>query len=98
MVQKQARRSIRRPKPDEIQPTPLVIGKPDPSLTELFEKDAVLFPKELDRGLLVSIDPARELLTAQMARRAGMAERLGLGFPHAREETVHARNRDHRDP
>jgi len=26
----------------------------------LFEKDAVLFPKEVDRGLLVPIDPARE--------------------------------------
>ena len=42
------------------QPTPLVIGQPDPSVTELFEKDAVLFPKEIDRGLLVAIDPACE--------------------------------------
>jgi len=41
-------------------PTPLVIGQPDPSVTELFEKDAVLFPEEVDRGLLVAIDPARE--------------------------------------
>jgi len=31
------------------EPTPLVIGQPDPSVTELFEKDAILFPKEVDR-------------------------------------------------
>ncbi len=42
------------------QPTPLVIGQPDPSLTELFEKDAVLLPQEVNRGLLMTIDPARE--------------------------------------
>ena len=42
------------------QPTPLVIGQTDPSVTELFEKYAVLFPKEVDRRLLVAIDPARE--------------------------------------
>ena len=42
------------------QPTPLVIGQPDPSVTELFEKYSVLFPQEVDRGLLVSIDPACE--------------------------------------
>ena len=42
------------------EPTPLVIGQPDPSVTEPFEKDAVLFPEEVDRGLLVAIDPARE--------------------------------------
>ena len=42
------------------QPTPLVIGQPDPSVTELFEEDAVFFPKEVDRKLLVAIDPACE--------------------------------------
>ena len=42
------------------EPTPLVIGQPDPSVTELFEKDAVLFPKEVNRGLLMPIDPACE--------------------------------------
>ena len=42
------------------EPTPLVVGQPDPSVTELFEKDAVLFPKEIDRRLLVAIDPACE--------------------------------------
>jgi hypothetical protein len=42
------------------QPTSLVIGQPDPSVTELFEKDAVLFPEEVDRCLLVAIDPACE--------------------------------------
>ena len=42
------------------QPTPLVIGQPDPPVTELFEKNAVLFPQEVDRRLLVAIDPARE--------------------------------------
>jgi len=40
--------------------TPLFIGQPDPSVTELFEKDAVLFPEEVGRGLLMTIDPARE--------------------------------------
>lgn len=42
------------------EPTPLVVGKPDASVTDLFEKNAVLFPQEVDRGLLVTIDPARE--------------------------------------
>lgn len=42
------------------QPTPLVIRHPDPSITELFEKDAMLFPKEVNRGLLMTIDPACE--------------------------------------
>ena len=42
------------------EPTPLVIGQPDPSVTELFKKDAVLLPQEVDRRLLVAIDPARE--------------------------------------
>ena len=42
------------------EPTPLVIGQPDPSVTELFEKDAVLLPQEVDRRLLVPIDPACE--------------------------------------
>ena len=42
------------------EPTSLVIGQPDASVTELFEKDAVLLPDELDRRLLVAIDPARE--------------------------------------
>ena len=42
------------------EPTPLVIGQPDPSVTELFKKDAVLVPEEVDRGLLVAIDPACE--------------------------------------
>ena len=42
------------------EPTPLVIGQPDASVTELFEKDAILFPKEVDRGPLVTIDPACE--------------------------------------
>jgi hypothetical protein len=42
------------------QPTPLVIGQPDPSVTELFEEDAVLLPQEVDRRLLVAIDPACE--------------------------------------
>ena len=42
------------------EPPPLVIGQPDPSVTELFEKYAILFPKEFDRGLLVPIDPACE--------------------------------------
>ena len=42
------------------QPTPLVIGQPDPSATELFKEDAVLFPKEINSRLLVAIDPACE--------------------------------------
>jgi hypothetical protein len=42
------------------QPTPLVIGQPNPSVTELLQKDAVLFPKEVDRGLLMTINPACE--------------------------------------
>ena len=42
------------------QPTSLVIGQPDPSVTELVKKDAVLLPKEVDRRLLVAIDPACE--------------------------------------
>ena len=35
-------------------------GQPDPSVTELFEKEAVFFPKEVKRGLLAPIDPACE--------------------------------------
>jgi len=42
------------------EPTPLVIGQPDPSIAQRFEKDAILFPKEVNRGLLVPIDPACE--------------------------------------
>ena len=42
------------------QPTLLVIGQPVPSVTELFEKDAVFFPEQFARGLLVPFDPARE--------------------------------------
>ena len=42
------------------QPATLVIGQPDPSLAQLFEKHAVLFPEEVDRVLLMTIDPARE--------------------------------------
>ena len=42
------------------EPTPLVIGQPDPLATELFKKDAILLPQEVDRGRLVAIDPARE--------------------------------------
>ena len=41
-------------------PPTLVIGQPDPSATELFEEDAVLFREEVDRRLLVAIDPACE--------------------------------------
>jgi len=35
-------------------------GQPDPSVSELFEKDAVLFPKKVNRRLLMTIDPACE--------------------------------------
>ena len=53
-----------RPPADSLagnsQPATLVIGQPDPSVTELFEKDAVLFPKKVDRVLLMTIDPACE--------------------------------------
>jgi hypothetical protein len=37
----------------------------------LFEKDAVLFPEEVDRGLLVSIDPARECREEDLPRLKG---------------------------
>lgn len=39
---------------------PLVIGQTDPSVTELFKKDPVLLPQEVDRRLLVAVDPACE--------------------------------------
>ncbi len=42
------------------EPTPPVVGQPDPSVTELFEKDTVLLPQEVDRRLLMTIDPACE--------------------------------------
>jgi hypothetical protein len=42
------------------EPTPLVIREPDPSIAQLPEKDAVLLPQEVDRRLLVTIDPACE--------------------------------------
>jgi len=41
-------------------PPPLVIGQRGPSLAPLFEEDAVLLPKEVDRRLLVATDPACE--------------------------------------
>ena len=34
--------------------------KPDASVTDLFEKDSVLFPKKVNRRLLMAIDPVRE--------------------------------------
>ncbi len=42
------------------QPTSLVIREPDPVVAELFAQDTVLFPKEVDRSLLVTIDPTGE--------------------------------------
>ena len=55
---------LQRPSADSLardrQPPPLVIREPDPSIAQLFEKDAVLFPKEVNRGLLMTIDPDRE--------------------------------------
>ena len=39
---------------------PLVLGQPDPSVTELFEEDAALLPQEVHRRLLVASDPACE--------------------------------------
>ena len=53
------------------EPTPLVIGQPDPSLAQLFEEDAVLFPEEVDRGLLVTIDPACERREEDLPRLKG---------------------------
>jgi len=41
-------------------PAPLVIGEPDPSLAELFEQNPVFLAKELDCGLLMTVDPACE--------------------------------------
>ena len=54
------------------EPTPLVIGQPDPAVTELFEKDAVLFPEEIDRRLLVSIDPACECCEEELPGLKGV--------------------------
>ncbi len=42
------------------QPTSLFIREPDPAVAELFAQDTVLFPREVDRGLLVTVDPACE--------------------------------------
>ena len=53
-----------RPSADSLtrdgQPPSLLIGQPYSSVTELFKKDAVLLPQEVDCRLLVPIDPACE--------------------------------------
>ena len=71
---------LQRPSADSLagdgEPTPLVIGQPDPSVTELFEKDAVLFPEEVDRGPLVSVDPARECREKDLPGLKGVGHRL----------------------
>ena len=62
------------------EPTPLVIGQPDPSVTELFEKDAVLFPEEVDRRLLVSSDPARECREEDLPGLKGVRHQRIVGI------------------
>lgn len=44
--------------PCDRQPPALLVGEPDPSLPELLEQDAVLFPEIVDRRLLVAVDPS----------------------------------------
>jgi hypothetical protein len=60
-------------------PTPLVIGQPDPSVTELFEKDAVLFPEEVDRRPLVSSDPACECREEYLPGLKGVGHGQSVG-------------------
>ena len=50
----------------------MVIGQSDPSATELFKKDAVLLPQEVNRGLLMTIDPARECREEDLPRLTGV--------------------------
>ena len=57
------------------QPTPLVIGQPDPWVSELFEEDAVLLPQEVDRRLLVAIDPACECCEEDLPGLKGVDSR-----------------------
>ena len=62
------------------QPTPLVIGQPDPSVIELFEKDAVLFPNEVDRKLPVAIDPACECCEEDLPGLKGVGHERIVGI------------------
>ena len=61
------------------EPTPLVIGQPDLSVTDLFAKDAVLFPEEVDRRLLVAIDPACERREEDVPGLKGVGQGQSVG-------------------
>ena len=61
------------------QPTPLVIGQSDPSLAKLFEKDTVLLPQEVDRRLLVAIDPALECCEEDLPGLKGVGHQRIVG-------------------
>jgi hypothetical protein len=45
----------------------------------LFEKDAVLLPKEVDRRLLVAIDPARECREEDLPGLKGVGHGQSVG-------------------
>ena len=60
--------------------TPPVIGESDPSLAQLLEEDAVLFPKEVDRGLLVTIDPACECREEDLPGLKGVGHQRIVGI------------------
>ena len=47
-------------------------GQPEPSVTGLFKKDALLLPQEVDRRPLVAIDPARECCEEDLPGLKGM--------------------------
>jgi hypothetical protein len=50
-----------------------------PLATELFEKHAVLFPEEVVRGLLMTIDPARECREEDMPGLKGVGHESIVG-------------------
>jgi hypothetical protein len=70
----------------DSEPTPLVIGQPDPSLAQLFEEDAVLLPQEVDRRLLVPIDPACECCEEDLPGLKGVSHEPIVGIYDPRQQ------------
>jgi len=62
------------------EPTPLVIGQPEASVTELFEKDAVFLPHEVNRGLLMTIDSGCERRENDLPGLKGVSHQLIVGI------------------
>jgi hypothetical protein len=49
-------------------------------VTDLFEKDAILFPEEVDRGVLVTIDPAYERREEDLSGLKGVGQLRIVGI------------------